>query len=71
MRKFLDRGIAILMAMLVAIVILGVAYLFSTMPDETTMISHNGVVYKCYHYPNEMECVSVDDPDVGGGRIQP
>ena len=77
MKRYLDRGLAIIMVVLIVGALLGSVYMLTnTLLDDragtTTMITYDGVEYKCWHYPDgEMECVSVLDPDVGGGRMTP
>jgi len=34
------------------------------------MYEVDGEMYKCTHTPGNMECVSVNDPDIGFGRQQ-
>jgi len=75
MKRYLDIGLSIVIVVLVVAALLGSVYMLTnTLLDDravtTTMITYDGVEYKCWHYPNEMECVSVLDPDIGGGRMQ-
>ena len=70
MKKFLDTSIAIIMVTLAIAALLGSIYLIYTPTPVITMITHNGTTYKCKHYPNEMECHDIDDPDVGFGRLE-
>ena len=71
MRKFLNISLAVIMVTLVIAALLGAIYLLVTPTPVVTLITYDEATYKCWHYPNEMECVSIDDPDVGLGRGLP
>ena len=70
MKKYLDRGLVAIMVLLIIGALLGSLYFaFSVPKTEITHITHEGITYRCEHYPNgDMDCVNVDDPDVGGGK---
>ena len=70
-KQWINLGLIVVIATLMLGSFAGVLYYAFTAPTATTLLTYDGVEYKCWHYPNEMECVSIDDPDVGGGRGLP
>ena len=73
MKRYLDRGLAIIMVVLIAGALLGSVYMLTnTLLDkhpEVRLYSLDGVAYICTHYPDgSFECQSEDDPDIGFGR---
>jgi len=61
--------IIILISVFAGGLIAGVAYTLNT--PEVTQVLHDGTMYKCYHYPDgDMECVNMNDPDIGFGQIK-
>ena len=61
--------VVILISVFLGGTIAGVVYTLNT--PEITHITHNNTVYQCDHYPNgDMECVDINDPDVGFGQIK-
>lgn len=69
MKKYLDRGLIVIMGLLIIGALLGSAYFaFSIPKTEITFITYEGITYQCEHYSNgDMNCRDVDDPDVVGG----
>jgi hypothetical protein len=45
------------------------AYTVIEKTPEVTIIEYQEVFYECTHTPGNMECVSLDDSDVGFGKI--
>jgi len=74
MKKYIDRGLMIIMVLLVLTALIGSVYMFQqTRLLERTVVQIyelNGELYECTHTPGNMECVSVNDPDIGFGRQQ-
>jgi len=64
----------IVMVLIVLGALLGSLYMFQqTMiirRTVTQIYEVDGEMYKCTHTPGNMECVSVNDPDIGFGRQQ-
>ena len=72
MKKYIDRGLMIIFAVLiVGALLVSVSMLSSTLKTEVNTYELNGVYYTCKHTPNEMECWLADDPNVGGGQVMP
>ena len=73
-KKYIDRGLMIVMVLLVLSALVGSLYMFQQtrrMARTVTQIYEvDGELYKCTHTPGNMECVSVNDPDIGFGRKQ-
>ena len=73
-KKYIDRGLMIVMVLIVLGALLGSLYMFQQtriMRRTVTQIYEvDGELYKCTHTPGNMECVSVNDPDIGFGRQQ-
>jgi len=73
-KKYIDRGLMIVMALIVLGALFGSLYMFQQtriMRRTVTQIYEvDGEMYKCTHTPGNMECVSVNDPDIGFGRQQ-
>jgi len=73
-KKYIDRGLMIVMVLIVLGALLGSLYMFQqTMiirRTVTQIYEVDGELYKCTHTPGNMECVSVNDPDIGFGRQQ-
>ena len=73
-KKYIDRGLMIVMALIVLGALFGSLYMFQqTMiirRTVTQIYEVDGELYKCTHTPGNMECVSVNDPDIGFGRQQ-
>ena len=73
-KKYIDRGLMIVMVLIVLGALLGSLYMFQqTMiirRTVTQIYEVDGEMYKCTHTPGNMECVSVNDPDIGFGRQQ-
>ena len=73
-KKYIDRGLIIVMVLIVLGALLGSLYMFQqTMiirRTVTQIYEVDGEMYKCTHTPGNMECVSVNDPDIGFGRQQ-
>ena len=73
-KKYIDRGLMIVMVLLVLSALVGSLYMFQQtrrMARTVTQIYEvDGELYKCTHTPGNMECVSVNDPDIGFGREQ-
>lgn len=74
MKKYLDRGLIVIGILLTLGALIGSAYFWFSAPKTNpvqTTIEYEGVTYSCLHYSNgEMDCSSVDDPDIGFGRDQ-
>ena len=74
MKKYIDRGLMIIMVLLVVTALLGSLYMFQQTRrmarTVTQMYEVDGELYKCTHTPGNMECVSVNDPDIGFGKQQ-
>ena len=74
MKKYIDRALlAIGVAIVVGAIVLSINFLFFIPRlQDVTIIELNGATYSCMHYSNgDMQCVDVNDPEVGGGRAQP
>jgi hypothetical protein len=87
MRKFIDTALLAIIGTIIAVALLSSVYFFlETRRAETQVpaitVEHldpvvntyeiDAGVFICEHYSNgDMVCVAQDDPDVGGGRIQP
>ena len=73
-KKYIDRGLMIVMVLIVLGALLGSLYMFQQTrigrQTVTQMYEVDGELYKCTHTPGNMECVSVNDPDIGFGRQQ-
>ena len=73
-KKYIDRGLMIVMVLIVLGALLGSLYMFQqTRIMRRTFIGLyevDGEIYECTHTPGNMECVSVNDPDIGFGRQQ-
>ena len=71
MKKYIDRGLMVIMALIVMGALLGSVYMLSsTLRLEQTVVQSyywNDEWYTCKHTPGEMECWLADDPNVGGG----
>jgi len=61
------------MALIVLGALFGSLYMFQqTMiirRTVTQIYEVDGELYKCTHTPGNMECVSVNDPDIGFGKV--
>ena len=69
MKKYIDRGLMVIFALIVAGALLGSVYMLSaTLQTEVNTYLLDGVYYTCKHTPGEMECWLSDDPNVGGGK---
>ena len=72
-KKYIDRGLMIVMVLLVLSALVGSLYMFQQtrrMARTVTQIYEvDGELYKCTHTPGNMECVSVNDPDIGFGKV--
>ena len=75
MKKYIDRGLMIIMVLLVVTALLGSLYMFQQTRrmarTVTQMYEVDGELYKCTHLDGNMECVSVNDPDIGFGKVNP
>ena len=72
MKKYIDRGLMVIFALIIAGALLGSVYMLSsTLQTEVNTYELNGVYYTCKHTPGEMECWLSDDPNVGGGQVIP
>ena len=73
-KKYIDRGLMIVMVVIVLGALFGSLYMFQQTRimrrTVTQMYEVDGELYKCTHTPGNMECVSVNDPDIGFGRKQ-
>jgi len=73
-KKYIDRGLMIVMALIVLGALFGSLYMFQQTrimrQTVTQMYEVDGELYECTHTPGNMECVSVNDPDIGFGRQQ-
>jgi len=73
-KKYIDRGLMIVMVLIVLGALFGSLYMFQQTRimrrTVTQMYEVDGELYKCTHTPGNMECVSVNDPDIGFGRQQ-
>lgn len=74
MKTYLDRALITIGILLVLGALAASAYFLFSAPKRNpaqTTIEYEGVTYLCLHYSNgEMECSSVEDPDIGFGREQ-
>jgi Tfp pilus assembly protein PilX len=74
MKKYIDKGLMIIMMLIVLVALIGSQYMFQqALLLERTVVNVyelNGELYECKHTPGNMECVSVNDPDIGFGRQQ-
>ena len=72
MKKYIDRGIAVIyIGLLLAVLIASLYFFTETRRLEQTVVQNyywNDEWYTCKHTPGEMECWLVDDPNVGGGQ---
>ena len=72
MKKYIDRGIAVIYIMLMIIILVSSLYFFTeTRRLEQTVVQQyywNDEWYTCKHTPGEMECWLSTDEDVGGGK---
>ena len=73
-KKYIDRGLMIVMVVIVLGALFGSLYMFQQTRimrrTVTQMYEVDVELYKCTHTPGNMECVSVNDPDIGFGRKQ-
>ena len=73
-KKYIDRGLMIVMVLIVLGALFGSLYMFQQTrimrQTVTQMYEVDGELYECTHTPGNMECVSVNDPDIGFGRQQ-
>ena len=74
-KKYIDRGLMIVMVLIVLGALFGSLYMFQQTRiirrTVTQMYEEDGELYKCTHTPGNMECVSVNDPDIGFGKVNP
>ena len=73
MKRYLDRGLAIIIVVLTVAALLGSVYMLTnTLLDErpeVKLYSLDVVDYVCTHFSDgSFECYSEDDPDIGFGR---
>ncbi len=72
MKKYIDRGLIVIMVVLVVGALLGSVYMLSaTLRLEQTVVQSyywNDEWYTCKHTPGEMECWLSTDEDVGFGK---
>jgi Tfp pilus assembly protein PilX len=74
MKKYIDKGLMIIMMLIVLVALIGSLYMFqqARLLERTVVNVYelNGELYECKHTPGNMECVSVNDPNIGFGRQQ-
>ncbi len=75
MKKYLDRGLAVIyIGLLLAVLIASLYFFAETRRLEQTVVQQyywNDEWYTCKHTPGNMECWLSDDPNVGGGQVMP
>jgi len=72
-KKYIDRFLLFFMVLLIASALIGSLYMFQQTRimrrTVTQMYEVDGELYKCTHTPGNMECVSVNDPDIGFWKV--
>ena len=66
-----DFMLALMVALVVFAILGAVWFMVADENPTTTLITYDGVEYKCWHYPDgDMDCASVLDPEIGGGKAE-
>ena len=70
-RRFLAKFVAaVCLAFVIVIAFLVIQFIFKVASTDITYITYEGTTYECTHYVDNMECVDINDPDVGFGRSE-